>query len=113
MSIVHLTEKEVAARLKLTTRTLRKWRAEGQGIPCMGLGSDEKEIRYRLADVEAYEEGRMMGYKVPLRAAKSMLRAAQTLEIVMRWPMKDDTRALLSSVRNELRDHLHTKKKEA
>lgn len=111
--MIHLTEKEVAARLKVSARALRKWRAEGGGIPCMGLGSDGKTYRYRLADVEAYEQGKMLNLPLPAPAQTAMLRAAQALESILRWPMKDDTRALLDSVRRDLREQITPGKKEA
>lgn len=110
MTIAHLTEKEVAARLRVTTRTLRKWREEERGIPCMGIGADGKTYRYRLADVEEYEAGKMIGQRVPAGAVKSMLRAAQVLEVIMRWPLREEQRSLLESVRNDLRVHINQNK---
>lgn len=52
----HLTEKEVAKRLKVTTRTLQNWRRAGHAPKAIKLG--ERTVRYRLEDVEAYENSR-------------------------------------------------------
>lgn len=103
--IRHLTEKEVAERLNITTRTVRKWREDGHGIPCMGLGADGQTYRYRLSDIEAYEEGKLIGEKVPAAARNTMLRAAQAMEVILRWPMRDEQRALLEGVCSDLRVH--------
>jgi predicted DNA-binding transcriptional regulator AlpA len=48
-----LDEKEVAARYKLSTATLSKWRlTPGKGPKFFRLG--HRCVRYRLADVEAW-----------------------------------------------------------
>lgn len=56
MEDVMLTETELAKRWKLTKRTLQLWRREGKGPKFVNLSESEKaKIRYRLADVVAYE----------------------------------------------------------
>lgn len=54
-----LTPKEVAARLKVTDGTLRKWRCYGYGPWFIKLGERSKSpVRYRLEDIEAFEKKR-------------------------------------------------------
>lgn len=48
-----LTEQELARRWDITTRTLFNWRRDGKGPPFVMVG---KRRRYRLSDIEAYEE---------------------------------------------------------
>lgn len=47
-----MTQKELAQRWHLSTRTLERWRWLGQGPPFLRLGT---RIAYRLADIEAFE----------------------------------------------------------
>lgn len=44
-------EHQVAARLKLSVRTVRGWRARGQHLPVVRLG---RAVRYVVGDVEAW-----------------------------------------------------------
>ncbi|MBC6718680.1 helix-turn-helix domain-containing protein [Aurantimonas sp. DM33-3] len=48
-----MTEQEVADRQKRSIKTLQNQRVTGFGIPFLKLG---RCVRYRLADVEAWEE---------------------------------------------------------
>lgn len=48
----HLTEHELAERLRLSVRTLQRWRWQGKGPAYLKLG---RRVVYRLADVEAWE----------------------------------------------------------
>jgi excisionase family DNA binding protein len=51
-SDIYLTENETADRLKLSTRTLQRWRQEGrQGLPFRRFGG---LVRYSLNDIEAW-----------------------------------------------------------
>ena len=57
--ITHLTQQEVADRLKLSVRTLERWRiTSGVDLPYLKCGA---AVRYRLADVEAFEVSRLRG----------------------------------------------------
>ena len=47
-----LTAEELAERWKIAVRTLDGWRAAGKGPVWLKIGG---QIRYRLADVLAYE----------------------------------------------------------
>jgi excisionase family DNA binding protein len=49
----YLTEAELAALLKVTRRTVKRWRAEGGGPPWVRIG---RGIRYRRRDVDAWAE---------------------------------------------------------
>jgi len=48
-----LTTDEVAARLRLSPRTVRSWRSEGIGPRYVKLG---RAVRYRRSSVDAYLE---------------------------------------------------------
>ncbi|GHC61924.1 helix-turn-helix transcriptional regulator [Neogemmobacter tilapiae] len=48
-----LLERELAARWKMSARTLQRWRAQGWGPSFIRIGG---AIRYTLADVEDYEK---------------------------------------------------------
>lgn len=49
----HLNEQELAERLNVSVRTVRKWRLNGSGVRYRKFGS---AVRYAIADVEAFEE---------------------------------------------------------
>lgn len=49
-----LTQRELAARWKLSGRTLERWRAEPYGPAWISIGGS---IRYRMTDVLAWEAG--------------------------------------------------------
>ncbi len=53
----HLTTHELAARLAVSTRTIELLRADGTGPSHLRVGG---QVRYRLADVEAWETGRLV-----------------------------------------------------
>jgi excisionase family DNA binding protein len=46
-----LTEADLAKLLKVTVRTVRRWRAEGSGPRALKIG---RGVRYRRADVDAW-----------------------------------------------------------
>lgn len=48
----HLNQKQLARRWSLSTRSLERWRALGQGPIYLKLGG---RVVYRLEDVEAFE----------------------------------------------------------
>lgn len=48
----HLSERELAARWRLSVRTLQRWRVAGSGPTFLRLG---RRITYRLSDVELFE----------------------------------------------------------
>ena len=49
----YLTEAEVAALLKVTRGTVKRWRREGVGPPSLRFG---RAVRYRRRDVDAWAE---------------------------------------------------------
>jgi predicted site-specific integrase-resolvase len=70
MSPTHLNQVELAARLKISPRTLERWRWTGEGPAFLKIGG---RVIYRLEDVEAYENGRRCEstvQSVQLRAAQ-------------------------------------------
>ena len=114
MSTVIVTEKEVADRLRITTRTLRNWRGKNIGPASMGLGTDGKLLRYRIQDVEAWELRHVSGGQVPDYAKKAMQRAASAIDMVLRWKdIGEPARCTLEGMRDDLRDILAEKKKVA
>ena len=52
MTIRHLNQIELAARLNISPRTLERWRWTGEGPRFMKVGG---RVVYRLEDVEGYE----------------------------------------------------------
>ena len=51
MTIRHLNQIELAARLNISPRTLERWRWTGEGPRFMKVGG---RVVYRLEDVEGY-----------------------------------------------------------
>lgn len=51
----HLTAKDLAEREGVPLQTVYAWNCNGTGPRYMTIG---KHVRYRLADVEAWEHGR-------------------------------------------------------
>jgi hypothetical protein len=49
----HLDEQSLASRLRLSVRTLQRWRWQGKGPTYLKLGG---RVVYRRLDVEAWEE---------------------------------------------------------
>ncbi|MBP7003519.1 helix-turn-helix domain-containing protein [Amaricoccus sp.] len=52
----HLTQGALADRWNISPRTLERWRWLGQGPQYLKVGG---QVRYRLADVEAYERNQL------------------------------------------------------
>ncbi|KRB08058.1 helix-turn-helix domain-containing protein [Lysobacter sp. Root690] len=53
MSTTHLSTEQLAARWGVTVDTIERWRSEGIGPRYIKV---TRAIRYRLSDVEAFEE---------------------------------------------------------
>lgn len=49
---VHLDERELATRCRLSPRTVQRWRSTGEGPPHLKLGG---RVVYRLEDIEKWE----------------------------------------------------------
>lgn len=49
---VFMSETELAARWEVSSKTLQRWRTEKRGPPYLKFS---KSIRYRRADIDAYE----------------------------------------------------------
>ena len=56
-----LTEKAVADRLDVTTRTLQRWRVTGQGPAWVRIGP--RMVRYSETDVSAWAAGRTFAHR--------------------------------------------------
>jgi hypothetical protein len=55
-----LTQGELAARWRMSPRSLERWRREAYGPPWLRLGG---VVRYRITDVRAYERARLSASK--------------------------------------------------
>jgi len=53
MDVVHLNQKQLAARWHLSEATLERWRSEGLGPKFLKLCG---RVIYRQVDIEAFEE---------------------------------------------------------
>jgi len=51
-----LTQAALARRWKVSPRTLERWRWVGRGLQYIKVGG---QVRYRLADIEAYEAAQL------------------------------------------------------
>lgn len=54
-----LTTPEAARYLSLAPQTLRNWRLKGEGPPFCRVG--QKRIVYRITDLDAFLEARLVG----------------------------------------------------
>lgn len=60
MTITHMTQREVADRLKISPRTLERWRVTGEvQLKFIKCGS---AVRYRVVDVEEFEERQLRAH---------------------------------------------------
>ncbi len=53
MDVVHLDQKQLAVRWRISEASLERWRSEGIGPKFLKLGG---RVIYREVDIEAYEE---------------------------------------------------------
>jgi hypothetical protein len=53
MEVIHLNQKQLAARWHLSEATLERWRTEGIGPKFLKLLG---RVIYRVVDIEAFEE---------------------------------------------------------
>lgn len=60
MDVVHLNQKQLAARRNISEAHLARWRSAGIGPIC-------GRVLYRQADIEAYEESCLATSTRPLR----------------------------------------------
>jgi predicted site-specific integrase-resolvase len=56
MPIKHMNQVELAARWKISPRTLERWRWTGEGPRYLKIGG---RVVYRLEDVEAFEQSQL------------------------------------------------------
>lgn len=63
-----LSEKDVAARLGVTTRTLQRWRVSGEGPEWVRTGP--RMVRYSDAAISAWAEGRTFAHRAAELAGK-------------------------------------------
>ncbi len=58
----HLSPEQLAEREGVPVETVYRWNKDGQAPPRMRMG---RHVRYRLADVIAWEETRIVGTRLP------------------------------------------------
>jgi Helix-turn-helix domain len=75
LSEKHLTQSELAARWRMSPRTLERWRWLRQGPAFLKLGAGGHVV-YRLEDIEDYERQHLQ-----LAKSTSFLNGAEALEI--------------------------------
>lgn len=96
-----LTEKELAVRWKLTTRTLQGWRSKGIGPAFVRLG--ERSIFYRMSDVLAYESANVVGRTIPPEGwEKVVKRAAGALNVLAGKASTPSAKQTLATIHAEL-----------
>lgn len=64
---IFLTAKQLSQRWCLSTSTLERWRWLGIGLPYIKVGG---RIRYRLADIQAYEQKELVRTGAALQAGE-------------------------------------------
>ena len=68
-----LTERDAAAALGLTVRTLQSWRAKGGMLPFVRISS--RCVRYRPEDIQAFAEARVRNSTSDVRDLDRMPRS--------------------------------------
>ena len=63
-----LTQAALAKRWKVSPRTLERWRWLGRGPQYMKVGG---QVRYRFADVEAYEAAQLRATNTPAKTTSA------------------------------------------
>ena len=101
-----LTEKELAERWGMTTRTLQGWRATGKGPAYIRIG--ERSIFYREEDVLAYEASSVVGGPAtePEGWRSAMRRAAGAFDVLAKQAKSPMTKKTITGLRDELRSLL-------
>ena len=64
---VYLTTEELARRWKVSPSTIRNRRSKGEGPPYFKPFGPRGEARYKLEDVEAYEQSNTVGERAASR----------------------------------------------
>jgi hypothetical protein len=104
----NLTKAETAERLRVTPRTLEKWHLAGIGPARMTMGSGT--VLYREEDIAAYEESRVAGGAITPAAKRTMVRAAEAFDVILRWrDLPKNTADTIGALRDELRGLAHNK----
>lgn len=100
------TEKELAARWRITTRTLQGWRSRGIGPRFIRIG--ERSILYTAEDVARYEAANIVGKPpAPDGWESTVRRAAGALDMLAGQAKTPKARSTLEGLRDELRALLH------
>lgn len=96
-----LTEKELAARWKMTARTLQTWRSKGIGPRFIRIG--ERSIFYRMSDVAAYESVNVVGNAIPPDGWETTVkRAAGAFNRLAGQAKTEEAQKTLIKLRDEL-----------
>ena len=95
-----LTEKDLANRWKMTTRTLQGWRAKGIGPAFIRIG--ERSIFYRASDVEAYESANVVGRTIPPEGWEKIVKRAAGALTVLAGKASPNAKQTLLNIHSEL-----------
>jgi len=68
MDTKHFNQIQLSRRWSMSPRTLERWRWLGQGPAYLKVGG---AIRYRIEDVEAYEQARLRGSRPLVPGSRS------------------------------------------
>lgn len=68
MDTKHFNQIQLSRRWSMSPRTLERWRWLGQGPAYLKVGG---AIRYRIEDVEAYEQARLRGSRSLVPGSRS------------------------------------------
>lgn len=102
-----LTEKALAERWDITTRTLQDWRKNGLGPRFIRIG--ERSIFYRLEDVLAHEAAHVVGKPIAPDGWDAVVkRAAGALAMLAGQAKTEKARSTLEGLRDDLRALLPT-----
>ncbi len=77
MEVVHLNQKQLAARGHVSEACLERWRCEGIGPKFMKLSG---RVLYRMVDIEAYEESCLQEFS--WKAGEVAFSEAVNLEVI-------------------------------
>lgn len=81
MEVIHINQRQLAARWDMSEATLERWRSEGIGPPYLKLTA---AVRYRVVDIEAYEESCLLSSTSTRVAGPAELEALRVAHLVKR-----------------------------
>lgn len=74
MEVIHFNQKQLATRWAVSEATLERWRSIGIGPVFLKLSC---QVRYRLADIEAFEESCLASSTKPILSGCNVAASTQ------------------------------------